>query len=78
MKSFIMALFLGSISMGNFLTFLVTKANEGPGGLPRLTPQNFYLFFTGMMTLAAVVFVFVARNFQVKTFIQDEAPAELV
>jgi POT family proton-dependent oligopeptide transporter len=75
MKSFIMALFLGSMSLGNLITSAVTRINEG-NGVPQLSPVNYDLFFTGLMTVAAVIFIFVARTFQVKTFIQDETLPE--
>ena len=74
MKSLIMALFLGSMSLGNLITSVVTKLNEG-GGVPLLTPVHYDLFFTGLMTVAAVVFIFVALKFKTQTIIQEESPA---
>lgn len=74
MKSLVMALFMCSLSMGNLITAVVTKLNEGHG-TPYLTPVQYDYFFAGLMALASVAFIFVARNFKTKTFIQEESPA---
>ncbi|MGA3179263.1 MAG: POT family MFS transporter [Verrucomicrobiota bacterium] len=74
MKSLIMAYFFLAMSLGNLFTSIVNKLNEGRQG-PLLSGVNYYLFFTGLMLAASVVFVFVAARFQVRNIIQDDAPA---
>jgi POT family proton-dependent oligopeptide transporter len=76
MKSLIMALYLGAISLGNLITSAATRLNEG-NGAPLLTPVQFDLFFTGMMALAACVFIFVALGFKTQTFIQESSSAPI-
>jgi POT family proton-dependent oligopeptide transporter len=73
MKSVIMSLYLLSISAGNLITagvnFAIARLNL------ELEGANYYLFFTALAMLASVVFVFFARRYTEKTYLQDEAPA---
>lgn len=71
MKSVIMSLYLLSISAGNLVTagvnFAITRFNL------QLDGANYYLFFTALAMLASVIFVFFARRYREKTYLQDEA-----
>lgn len=71
MKSVIMSLYLLSISAGNLITagvnFAISKFEL------RLEGASYYLFFTALAMVAAIVFAFVARRYQEKTYLQDEA-----
>ena len=73
MKSVIMSLYLLSISAGNLVTaavnFAISRLNL------RLEGANYYLFFTALAMLASVVFVFFARRYTEKSYLQDETPA---
>jgi POT family proton-dependent oligopeptide transporter len=73
MKSVMMSLYLLSISAGNLITaavnFAIAKLNL------QLEGANYYLFFTALAMVASVVFVFFARRYREKTYLQDEAPA---
>jgi POT family proton-dependent oligopeptide transporter len=75
MKSFVMALFLASVSLGNGFTsafnFLILK-----DGASRLSETQYYLFFSGTMAAAAFGFVVVARRFEVRSYVQDSGALE--
>jgi proton-dependent oligopeptide transporter, POT family len=73
MKSIIMAIFLLSISLGNLFTALVNKVIQNPDGTSKLAGADYYWFFSGLMAATAVLFIFVARRYREKTYIQPEA-----
>lgn len=75
MKSFIMAIFLLSISLGNAFTAVVNAIIENPDGTRKLAGPSYFWFFVGVMVVTAVLFVPVAARYKVKDYIQDEAPA---
>jgi POT family proton-dependent oligopeptide transporter len=72
MKSFLMAIFLLSVSLGNVFTALVNAFIQNPDGTSKLAGANYFWFFASLMAATAVVFIFVARTYQPKTYIQDE------
>lgn len=72
MKSLVMALYLLSISAGNFFTSAV-NALTGPEGLVPLSTANYFWFFIGIMLVTSVAFLFLAINYREERFIQDEA-----
>jgi POT family proton-dependent oligopeptide transporter len=74
MKSFVMALFLASVAVGNLFTALVNIAIKHPDGTSRLTDTEYYLFFSGTMLVAAVGYVLVARRYPERTYIQGSDP----
>ncbi len=74
MKSFIMAIFLLSVSLGNVFTAMVNAFIQNPDGTTKLAGANYFWFFASLMTVTAVVFVFIARTYQPKIYIQDEDP----
>ena len=76
MKSLVMALYFGSITLGTFFTYLVNKLNAHDGKL-YLEGAAYYMFFTWLMLAASVLFIFVAINFKSRTFIQEPSPAAL-
>ncbi len=73
MKSMIMAFYLLAISVGNLITAWINAAIVRPDGSSRLPGSDYYWFFAGLMAGAAVVYVFVARFYREKTYIQPEA-----
>jgi POT family proton-dependent oligopeptide transporter len=73
MKSIIMALYLLAISAGNLLTAAINAAIINDDGSSKLPGASYYWFFAGLMAAAAVVFIFVARRYREKTYIQPEA-----
>lgn len=72
LKSMIMSFFLASVFVGNLFTALVNKFIQNPDGSSKLTGASYYLFFAGLMFLAAIAFIFVALQYRGKTFIQEE------
>lgn len=75
MKSLVMSLSLLSISLGNLLTEKINHAIQHFKLESVLTGATYYLMFAGMMFIAAVAFIFVARRYQEQTILHDEAPA---
>jgi hypothetical protein len=72
MKSFIMSLFMLSISLGNLFAAGVNFFIQNEDGSSKLEGANYYWFFTIMMLVTAVAFLFVARGYKVQNYIQDE------
>ncbi len=75
MKSFIMAIFLLSISLGNAFTAVVNAVIENQDETRKLAGASYFWFFTFVMVATAVLFIPVAARYKVKDYIQDEAPA---
>lgn len=71
-KSLMLGLNMAAVSLGNVFTALVNIF-----GASRLTGPSYYLFFAGIMALAAVVYVIVARFFKPQDILQDEVAAPL-
>ncbi|MHC4671577.1 MAG: POT family MFS transporter [Planctomycetota bacterium] len=67
MKSFIMALFLMSVSLGNAFTAGVNYVIQNEDGTSKLAGASYYWFFTVAMLVTAVVFIAVAMRYQEKT-----------
>ncbi len=76
MKSFIMAIFLLSISLGNIFTAIVNRVIANPDGTTKLAGANYYWFFIIIMLVTAVLYIPVAARYKEKSYIQDEAPTE--
>jgi POT family proton-dependent oligopeptide transporter len=74
MKSFIMAVFLLSVSLGNAFTAVVNKLIQNPDGSSKLAGAGYYWFFTIAMLVTAALFIPVAKRYRVQSYIQDEAP----
>ncbi len=74
MKSFVMALNLLSVTVGNVFTALVNSLISQNAEFEKVMHgANYYWFFTTMMGLAACLFVGVALTYRGKTYLQDEA-----
>jgi POT family proton-dependent oligopeptide transporter len=78
MKSAIMAVWLLVVSLGNLFTAFMHSLvpTLKPLGL-NLENAGWFQFFTLLMIGAAVIYVFVARWYRGKTYIQGEEAAEL-
>lgn len=74
MKSFVMSLYFLSVTVGNVLTAGVSKFNVIDENHSRMNETQYFWFFSGLMLLAAVLFIFVAKHYRGKTYIQDEEP----
>ena len=73
MKSFIMAFFMMSIAIGNLFTSAVNFFIENDDGSSKLEGADYFWFFTLMMLITATLFIFVAKTYREKTFIQKES-----
>ncbi|MHC4192213.1 MAG: POT family MFS transporter [Planctomycetota bacterium] len=76
MKSFIMAVFLLSISLGNAFAAVVNWFIQNPDGSSKLEGPSYFWFFVIVMLVTAFIFIPVARWYKPKEYIQDEAQAE--
>lgn len=70
MKSFIMSVYLLSISLGNLFTAVVNSWIELPNGKSRLEGASYYWFFTSMMFLTACIFLVFMRFYRGQTYFQ--------
>lgn len=73
-KSFIMALFLMSVSIGNLFTAAVNMFMQNPDDTTKLEGASYFLFFAGLMFGTAVLFIPVSMAFKEKTYIQETEP----
>ncbi len=77
MKSIVMALYLLSVSAGNAFTALVHWFIANPDGTLKLQGASYYNFFAALSIGCVAVFVFVARAYQEKTYLQGDTPVPL-
>ncbi|MGZ8921141.1 MAG: POT family MFS transporter [Limisphaerales bacterium] len=75
LKSIIMSLSLLCISLGNELTALINRAIRVFAWENVMTGPTYYLFFSGLMFVAAIGFIFVAMRYKEQTILHDEAAA---
>ncbi len=73
LKSFVMALFLLSVSLGNAFTALVNFVIQNDDGTTMLEGAAYYWFFASIMFVVAVCFIFVAKCYHGTTSLQDES-----
>jgi POT family proton-dependent oligopeptide transporter len=74
MKSFVMAFFMLSISLGNLFTSAVNFFIQKPDGSSKLEGAEYFLFFTALMLVTAVLFMLLARFYRGQTYINAEQP----
>jgi len=71
LKSLVMCTYLGAISLGNVFTagvnFLIERKTLDLNG------AHYFFFFVKIMVVTSLLFVFFARFYRGKTYIQDEA-----
>jgi proton-dependent oligopeptide transporter, POT family len=70
-KSIVMSVYLLSVSAGNFITAGVNAVILNADGTSKLPGASYYWFFTGLMAVAAVIFVAVALRYRGRTYTQD-------
>ena len=75
MKSLVMCTYLCSIALGNIFTAAVNFFIQNPDGSVKLKGASYFFFFVVVMFVTALLFVFFARFYKGKTYIQDEAEA---
>jgi len=60
-------------SAGNAFTALLNQFIGNADGTSKLPGASYYLFFAGLMAVAAVIWVLVARVYKPKYYLQDSA-----
>jgi POT family proton-dependent oligopeptide transporter len=70
LKSFVMAIFLLSISIGNGVAALVNLVIQDEQGHSRITGPTYYLAFAALMLVTTLGFALYARGFREQRFIQ--------
>ncbi len=73
-KSFVMALFLLSVSLGNAFTALVNYVIQDADGTVWLAGADYYWFFAWVMFGASLLFLVVVRQYQPRTWLQETPP----
>jgi len=69
-KSFIMALFLLSVSLGNGFTSMVNTLIQRDDGTILLAGPRYYWFFASIMLVVSILFIFVAKAYREETHLQ--------
>ena len=72
MKSFIMGIYFLGVALGNLFTSAVNSFIQNEDGSVKLEGASYYWFFTGLMAITAVVFIFVALRYKGRTYVQGE------
>jgi POT family proton-dependent oligopeptide transporter len=72
MKSFVMAFFMLSISLGNLFTSAVNFFIDVPGDESRLAGADYFLFFTMLMLVTAMLFVMVSHRYRGQVYLHAE------
>lgn len=73
LKSLVMCTYLGAISLGNLFTAIVNFLIQNQDGTIKLKGASYFFFFVAVMALTSLLFLFFARFYKGKTYIQDEA-----
>jgi POT family proton-dependent oligopeptide transporter len=76
MKSLVMFMYLGSISLGNVFTAAVNFFIQNPDGSVKLSGASYFFFFAKIMLVTAILYVFASRWYRGKTFIQDDGEVQ--
>ncbi len=71
MKSLVMALFLLTVSLGNYLTSGVKFFLSDAAGESLLTVTEEFWFWTSLMALGATIYIFVSKYYKMKVRLQD-------
>ena len=64
MKSFVMAFYFLSVALGNLFTSAVNFFIHNTDGSSKLAGADYYWFFTGLMLLTALLFLWVSQRYQ--------------
>ena len=75
-KTFVMSLYLLSISLGNVFSALVNHFIQNEDGTSKLPGASYYWFFAIAMLVTLALYIPVAMRFPVKEYIQDETSEE--
>ncbi|MCX7081834.1 MAG: POT family MFS transporter [Methylococcales bacterium] len=64
MKSFVMAFYFLSVALGNLFTSAVNFLIHNIDGSSKLAGADYYWFFTGLMLITAVLFLWMSQRYQ--------------
>jgi POT family proton-dependent oligopeptide transporter len=67
MKSFVMAFYFLSVAIGNLFTSAVNFFIQNDDGTSKLAGADYFWFFTGLMFITAVLFLFASNRYQKHT-----------
>ena len=65
-----------SIAIGNLFTSAVNFFIENDDGTSKLAGADYFWFFTLLMLITAIAFIFIANTYKEKTYIQKGVVAE--
>ncbi len=71
MKSFVMAIFLLTVSLGNYFTSAVKFFIINEDGSSKLPGSSEFWFWTVLVFIAALIFIRVSKNYVVKEYLQE-------
>jgi POT family proton-dependent oligopeptide transporter len=74
MKSVVMALWYLAVSAGNLFASLVNKVLQDENGRLTITEVQYYLFFTALMAVGTLIYMFYAMTYREQTFLQESEP----
>lgn len=77
MKSFIMSLYLLSVTLGNLFTAAVNYFIQNEDKSSKLDGSAYYWFFTAAIFLAGLGFIVAAKLYRGRTYIQGESESDL-
>jgi len=75
MKAMVQAIYLLAVSAGNLFTALVHVFIANPDGTVKLQGAAYYNFFAALSIGCVALYVFVAKAYKEKTYLQGDAPA---
>jgi POT family proton-dependent oligopeptide transporter len=78
MKAVIMAIYLLAISAGNAFTALVHVFIANPDGTVKLQGAAYYNFFAILMIACVAVYIFVAKAYREKSYLQSDTPEAII
>ncbi len=73
MKSAVMALWLITVTMGNWFTGAVNHYIQNPDHTVKMDKEHYFLFFAVLMLVTAAAYTVMARFYREKTYIQSQA-----
>lgn len=70
MKSLIMGFFLLSVSLGSLFTALINWFIQNPDKTSKLAGPSYFWFFSGLMLITAVIFIFVGLKYKEQSHVR--------
>jgi POT family proton-dependent oligopeptide transporter len=77
MKAMVQAIYLLAVSAGNLFTALVHVFIANPDGTVKLQGPAYYEFFAGLSIGCVAIYVFVAKSYREKSYLQSDLPVPL-